>query len=358
MKPANSTSKFFVVGGTMRHDAPSYVERKADQELLTALSRGEFCHVLTARQMGKSTLMLRTGAALRAMGVTCAVLDLTAIGQNLTPEQWYAGLIVQIGDRLGLEDDLIAYWRSQPLLGPMQKWVKTIRNAVLTRFRGPLVVFVDEIDAVRSLSFSSDEFFAGIRECYNLRDDDPEMRRLTFCLLGVAGVSDLIHDARTTPFNIGRRIDLNDFTDEEASSLRDGLGKGEAQNRNLLKRILYWTGGHPYLTQRVCRAAAEDPSASGARAIDRIIGTLFFVKRASDTDDNLAFVRAALLRSQTDLSSLLLLYARIRSGKSLPNHETNPLLSTLTLSGIARWDQDRPRVRNRIYERAFDGAWI
>ncbi len=342
----------------MRHDAPSYVERKADQELLTALSRGEFCHVLTARQMGKSSLMLRTGATLRAMGVTCAVLDLTAIGQNLTAEQWYAGLIVQIGDRLGLEDDLIAYWRSQPLLGPMQKWVKTIRNAVLTRFRGPLVIFVDEIDAVRSLSFSSDEFFAGIRECYNLRDDDPEMRRLTFCLLGVAGVSDLIHDARTTPFNIGRRIDLNDFTDEEASSLRDGLGKGEAQNRNLLKRILYWTGGHPYLTQRVCRAAAEGPSVSDARDIDRIIGELFFVKRASDTDDNLAFVRAALLRSQTDLSSLLLLYARIRNGKSVPNHETNPLLSTLTLSGIARWDQDRPRVRNRIYERAFDGAWI
>src|SRR5215510_13114718 len=131
--PTKTKSTFFVVGGTMRHDAPSYVERSADKELLTELSRGEFCHVLTARQMGKSSLMLRTGANLRASGVTCAVIDLTAIGQNLTAEQWYAGLLVQIGDRLGLEDDLIAHWREPTILGPMQKWVHNIRRAVLPR---------------------------------------------------------------------------------------------------------------------------------------------------------------------------------------------------------------------------------
>src|SRR5205823_5672508 len=86
-----------------------------------------------------------------------------------------------------------------------------------------LVIFIDEIDAVRSLPFSADEFFAAIRECYNRRSEDPEYRRLTFCLLGVATPSDLIRDTRTTPFNIGRRIDLNDFTAEEAAILAVGL---------------------------------------------------------------------------------------------------------------------------------------
>ena len=61
---------------------------------------------------------------------------------------------------------------------------------------GRVVIFVDEIDAVRSLRFSADEFFAGIRECYNRRSEDPEFQRLTFCLLGVATPSDLIQDAR------------------------------------------------------------------------------------------------------------------------------------------------------------------
>src|SRR5207237_7379159 len=89
-----------------------------------------------------------------------------------------------------------------------------------------LVIFIDEIDLVRGLPFSTDEFFAGIRECYNRRTRDPEFRRLTFCLLGVAAPSDLIRDRRLTPFNIGRRIELTDFTPTEAAQLAIGLEVG------------------------------------------------------------------------------------------------------------------------------------
>src|SRR5713226_8799346 len=134
-----------------------------------------------------------------------------------------------------------------------------------------LVIFVDELDVVRSLSFSTDEFFAAIRECYTRRAEDPEFRRLTFCLLGVATPSDLIRDTRITPFNIGRRIELNDFTPQEAAPLAKGLVSpkskvqgpksparpdsdlGPGNSELLLGRILYWTHGHPYLTQRLCQ---------------------------------------------------------------------------------------------------------
>jgi len=75
---------FYVTGGTLRQDAPSYVERQADQDVYEGLSRGEFCYVLTSRQMGKSSLMVHTAAGLREADVAVVVLDLTAIGQNLT----------------------------------------------------------------------------------------------------------------------------------------------------------------------------------------------------------------------------------------------------------------------------------
>src|SRR5258708_7126346 len=98
---------FYVVGGTMRADSLSYIERRADQALFDALVAGEFCYVLTARQMGKSSLMIRTAARLRQASIGVAVLDLTAIGQNLTAEQWYGGLIAQIGQRVCMEEELV-----------------------------------------------------------------------------------------------------------------------------------------------------------------------------------------------------------------------------------------------------------
>ena len=93
---SSTESTFYVTGGTLRHDAPSYVERQADKDLLDGLLKDEFCYVLTSRQMGKSSLMVRTASKLREQGVSVVVLDLTAIGQNLTPEQWYDGLVLRM----------------------------------------------------------------------------------------------------------------------------------------------------------------------------------------------------------------------------------------------------------------------
>src|SRR5205085_498312 len=110
------------------------------RELYEALSRGEFCYVLTARQMGKSSLMVRTAAKLREQGVRVAVLDLTAVGQNLAPEQWYGGLLRRLGRQLDpggdLEDTLDDFWDDQQRLGPLQRFMEALRTIVLERVQG------------------------------------------------------------------------------------------------------------------------------------------------------------------------------------------------------------------------------
>jgi hypothetical protein len=344
------TPVFYVTGGTLRHDAPSYVERGADRELFDGLLRGEFCYVLTSRQMGKSSLMVRTASTLRDQGVVVVVLDLTSIGQNVTPEQWYHGLLMRVGRQLELEDALERFWDAHPKLSPVQQFFGALRDVVLgaNDSARKLVVFVDEIDVVRSLAFNTDEFFAAIRECYNRRTEDNEFNRLTFCLLGVATPSDLIRDTRITPFNIGKRIELNDFTAKEVAPLGKGLPTPQ-----LLDRILYWTNGHPYLTQRLCQTVAGNGS-----GVDKACEELFFTPRAREKDDNLIFVRERLLHSEVDRAGLLLLYQQIWRRKRVRDDETNWLINTLHLSGIVHTDHTCLSVRNPIYARAFDAAWV
>ncbi len=398
----HTDGSFYVTGGTLRHDAACYVERQADKDLLDGLLKGEFCYVLTSRQMGKSSLMVRTAGKLREQGIQVAVLDLTAIGQNLTPEQWYDGLMLRVGRQLKLEDELEDFWEANRQLGPCQRFFTALRDValpgklteselVVDRPNGSglsainsacinnLVIFVDELDVVRSLPFSTDEFFAAIRECYTRRTEDPEFNRLTFCLLGVATPSDLIRDTRITPFNIGRRIELSDFTAAEASPLANGLLAPSTLNPQLptalLERILYWTNGHPYLTQRLCRAVAERSSrgeeahsegmrdqslltSAATQMIDQLCEGLFFSTRAREQDDNLLFVRERLLRAEADRASLLTLYQQVIARKRVPDDETSPFVAGLRLCGITRPHTGTLAVRNRIYECVFDKRWI
>lgn len=72
----------YQVGGSLSPTAPSYVSRQADETLYRALLRGEFCYVFTARQMGKSSLRVRTMQRLREVGVCCGVIDITRLARN------------------------------------------------------------------------------------------------------------------------------------------------------------------------------------------------------------------------------------------------------------------------------------
>src|SRR5437773_2940190 len=150
---STTSSGFYVTGGTLRQDAPSYIERQADKDLYEGLSRGEFCYVLTSRQMGKSSLMVHTAARLREAGIAVANLDLTRLGQNLTVEQWYDGLLGHLGRQLDLEDELEEYWQAHERQSPLQRWMGALHEIVMARSPGRLVLFLDEIDAVRSLPF-------------------------------------------------------------------------------------------------------------------------------------------------------------------------------------------------------------
>ena len=353
-------NSYYIAGGTLHPEADCYVERDADRELYEGLLRGEFCYVLTSRQMGKSSLMARTAWKLKKRGFEVVMIDLTAVGQNVTCEQWYDGLIMQVAEQLDLEVKVEDFWTTQERLSPIQRFMRTLTEVVLQSISNNLVIFFDEIDTVQSLQFSADELFGAIRESYNRRNRESKFQRLDFCLIGVASPVDLIRDAHVSPFNAGTAIHLRDFTLQETEDLAQGLNDEQAQLWNISHQIYHWAQGHPYLTLRLYQAVSRLPVISGVDDVDNICGELFLQHQSLTTDANLIFVNAWLLRSQVaqvtqETFDLVKVFSQ---GEKVPYEPENALQKLILLSGIVTQKKGVLFIRNPIYQQVFDAAWV
>ena len=348
----------YTVGGTVQAGGGVYIPRRADDELLALCQAGKFGYVLTSRQMGKSSLMVRTAESLAEMGVRSVIVDLTQLGVQLSAEEWYLGLLTAIEDALEMKTDVVAWWRTQNHLGVTRRLTLFFEEVLLAEVSGRVVIFIDEIDSTLSLPFT-DDFYAAIRYFYNARAFKPEFHRLSFVLVGVATPGDLIADPQRTPFNVGQRVDLTDFTFKEALPLADGLGLPPEEARQVLGWILKWTGGHPYLTQRTCRAVVDARRPRWTEAdIDRLVADTFFGEM-SEQDNNLQFVRDMLTKRAPNLRAVLSTYRDIRlERRPVPDEEQSIVKSHLKLSGVVRRKKGNLVVRNRIYAHVFDRRWI
>ena len=210
----------FVAGGTVQAGGGVYLERRADAELLEHCRAGDFSYILTSRQMGKSSLMIRTAERLVAEGALPVIVDLTEFGAQTSAEQWYKGFLAVLDDQLSLRTSSSKWWAAQSDSAFGHRFIRYLREVALAERSERLVIFVDEIDTTLRLDFT-DDFFTSIRFLYQQRAADPAFNRLSFVLIGVATPGDLIKDTSRTPFNIGHRIELTDFTIDEAAGLAD-----------------------------------------------------------------------------------------------------------------------------------------
>ena len=359
----------YQVGGSLPMNAPTYVVRQADRYLYRALKLGKFCYILNSRQMGKSSLRVQIMQRLQREGVACAAIDISEIGnRQTTPEQWYAGLIYGLASSLNLVSkvNIRSWWREHQFLPPVQRWGEFINTVVLEHFQQDVVIFIDEIDSVLSLDFATDDFFILLRTCFNRRADQPKYQRLTFVLLGVATPSQLIQDKNRTPFNIGQAIELNGFQLHEAQPLVQGLKDYVINPQAVLAAILDWTGGQPFLTQKLCklvRSAGQPPSEGqeDGWVADLVRGKILTNWEAQDEPEHLRTIRDRLLNNDhfsTDfVLRLLQSYQHIlQQGHALVGE--GPESIELRLSGLVCKREGRLKVSNRIYEWVFNLDWV
>ncbi len=352
----------YQAGGSLPADAPSYVVREADDELFDGLLAGEFCYVLNSRQMGKSSLRVRTMKRLQDAGVACSSIDLTGIGsQQLTPKQWYRGLIQELVSCFELNINRRQWLKERDDLTPVQQFGEFIRDVLLVEVDRHIVLLVDEIDSLINLDFPTDDFFALIRNCYNKRAENPAYHRLTFALFGVATPPDLIQDKHRTPFNIGRAIELPGFKMHEVEVLETGL-VGKADNpQAVLREILSWTGGQPFLTQKICKIWVEEwtiAAETETEAIETLVRSRIIENwESQDEPEHLRTIRDRVLRNEKRAGRLLGLHQKVLEEEGIDSKNT-PIEIWLRLTGLVYKTKGKIEVYNRVYERVFDKNWV
>ncbi|MEL6579782.1 MAG: AAA-like domain-containing protein [Cyanobacteria bacterium J06621_12] len=356
-----TNKNYFKVGGSLRFGDPTYIARKADRDIYVALKQKEFCYVLNSRQMGKSSLRVRMMKILVQEGFKCVAIDLGILGRFASTEQWYGGLVGELWRKLrlswGIDDDL-EWWRAHSQLSPVQRFSRFIADVLLARCDRDVVIFLDEVDNIISLDFR-DEFLALIRSCYEKRVEAAQYSRLTFCLLGVATPSSLRIDKQLSPFNIGKVIGLEGFSFQEAQPLLAGLSFSEltaSESETILREILVWTKGQPFLTQKLCALAVRHQQlvTNLPLLIQQHLVTNWEVQ---DEPEHLKTIRDRLLHNSHNKARFLTLYQQILGHQGIAIDGSEEQVE-LRLSGLVSAQQGKLTVSNPIYEQVFNRQWI
>lgn len=239
------------IGGAVPLHSPFYVERDVDADLIAAVARSDSIVLLKgARQMGKTSLLSRGIQAARKAGSAIAITDLQKLNQEqlIDLQTLFLALGTLIAEQLDLEVTPEQTWR--PGRAPNLNFERYLRREVIGAVGRPLVWALDEVDRLFTCTYGS-EFFGLLRSWHNERSLDPTgpWSNLTVVIAYATEASLFISDVNQSPFNVGTRIELQDFGVRQVADLNERYGS-PLRSESELDRFYDLVGGHPYLVRR------------------------------------------------------------------------------------------------------------
>ncbi|MFT5524520.1 MAG: hypothetical protein ACI9HK_002475, partial [Pirellulaceae bacterium] len=236
--------------GAISLDSSFYLQRDADREFERALMRRDsIVLVRGARQMGKTSLLARGLRQVRQSGMHVVLTDLQKLNSTdlRSPETLFLALGQWICDKLDLDTDPIDGWSERR--GASVNFERYLRREVLSKLDAPLVWGLDEVDRLFPCPFSS-EVFGLFRSWHNERALDPEgpWSQMTMAITYATEAHLFITDVNQSPFNVGTRITLQDFSLEQVVDLNRRYQNVVSDVD--IERLHSLVAGHPYLTNR------------------------------------------------------------------------------------------------------------
>lgn len=246
------------VGGAMPLDSQFYIVRPVDEQFRVAIARRDsIVLVKGARQVGKTSLLARGLQQAREAGSRIILTDLQMLNEAdlASVETLFLALTELIAYRLDLDVRPRKVW--DPLHSPNFNFERYLQRHALGASPAPIVWGVDEVDRLFSRPFAN-EVFGLFRSWHNARSLDPEgpWRRLMLVMAYATEAHLFITDLNQSPFNVGTRLTLEDFTPEQVADLNRRYG-APLHTDDDLRRYFTLVGGNPYLAQRGLHEMAQ-----------------------------------------------------------------------------------------------------
>jgi WD40 repeat protein len=357
----DTTGEFFSVGAPLHAVRAGYVRRAADNVLFETVVSGRYAHIIAPSRTGKSSLVAATCARLENNGFKVAILDLEQIGARdagADAGRWYYSVAYRLLRQLRIRIDLQDWWQDKSFLSNRQRLVEFYSEVILQNVSERIVVFIDEIQCIAGLQFA-DQLLASIRAAHNARATDPEFGRLTFVLLGESDPLSLIDEPELSPFNVTQPVSLGDFSRADLDLFAMELSLSPQDAVVALDRVYYWSGGQPYLTQKLARAISrEQLTADIAEGVDRLAVQQLAGRAALHNEPHMSHIHREVVGDTKRYEALLNLYGRISKGNVVAADLGSPLHRRLIAIGLLKINEEgNLRVRNRLYAAVFTTRW-
>lgn len=326
-------------GGALPLHSTLYISRTSDDEFCHAIARHDsIVLVKGARQVGKTSLLARGLEAARMVGAQVLLVDFQHFGPAAF--ETAATLLLAVSELISYQNDLSSRphenWSDR--LSSSSNFERFLRREVLAHDDSYFVLALDEVDRLFNHDYAS-EIFSLFRSWHNLRALDPSgpWSRLTLAIAYATEAHLFISDLNQSPFNVGTRLTLGDFTGEQLAELNNRYGRLLADDEQLA-RFQGLVGGHPYLAQR------------GLYEISKNKVSLADLEHNADRDDGPFgdHLNRLLISIHQDQALLLELRGFVVSGTKLSSTAFYRLRSAGVLSGDAI---DEPRLRCNLYAR-------
>jgi len=242
------------LGGAVPLESTFYIQRPSDDEFRNAIRRHDsIVLVKGARQMGKTSLLARGLQHARTNGMRVVLCDLQKLHSShlASQDSLFKAFAEMLSRQLNLREEIETFWNTHR--SPNSNFERFWREIVFRNVSGPVLWALDEFDRIFSTDFGT-EVCGLLRSWHNERALDPTgpWRDLTTAISFATEAHLFISDLNQSPFNVGTRITLSDFTLEQLGELNERYG-APIKDATELRQLHDFLGGHPYL----CRCALQ-----------------------------------------------------------------------------------------------------